>query len=216
MVKKSNGTKRMCVDFTDLNKACLKDSCPLLKIDKLVDSTANYKLLSFMDVFSGCHQIPLAREDQEKTAYIVDTGLNVYNMIPFVLKNAGATHQHLVNKVFATLIGKTMELYVDDIITHSVKEIDHVRDLEETFKILRHYGMKLNPKNVYFQSQVWKILRYMINGRGIEANLDKIKAVLNMKSPTTVKEVKKAYRLHNRALAGMKRPNKLPKASRNT
>ena len=115
----------MCIDFTDLNRACPKDSYPLPKIDKLVDSTAGHELLSFMGAFSGYHQIPLAAEDQEKTSFVIDTGLYYYTMMPFGLKNAGATYQRLVNKVFEPLIGRTMEVYVDDMITKSVKENDH-------------------------------------------------------------------------------------------
>jgi len=103
-----------------------------------------------MDVFLGYHQIPLAEEDQEKTSFVVDTGLYCYKIMPFGLKNAGATYQRLVNKVFEPLIGKTMEVYVDDMITKSVKEDDHTRDLEETFKLLRTYLMKLNPKKCTF------------------------------------------------------------------
>ena len=92
LVKKPNGTWRMCVDFTDLNKACPKDSYPLPKIENLVDATIGHALLSFMDVFSEYHQIPLCPEDQEKTVFITDRGLQCYKVMPFSLKNAGATY----------------------------------------------------------------------------------------------------------------------------
>lgn len=85
---KPNGTWRMCVDYTDLNKACPKDSSPLPKIDKLVDSTAGHALMSFMDAYSGFHQIPLWKEDQEKTAFATEQGLYCYQVMPFGLKNA--------------------------------------------------------------------------------------------------------------------------------
>jgi len=85
--EKRNGTWRMCVDFMDLNKACSKDSYPLPKIDKLVDATAGHALLSFMDAFSGYHQIPLCPDDQEKAVFITDYGLYCYKMMPFGLKN---------------------------------------------------------------------------------------------------------------------------------
>jgi len=86
-VKKPNRTWRMCVDFTDMNKACPKDSYPLPKIDKLVDAMVGPALLSFMVAFSGYHQIPLCPEDQEKMAFIMDRGLHCYRVMPFGLKN---------------------------------------------------------------------------------------------------------------------------------
>jgi len=90
----------MCVNFTDLNKACPKDSFPLPRMDVLIDSTLGYELLSFMDAFSGYNQIHMSELDEEKTYFIIDRGLYCYNMMPFGLKNAGATYQRLVNRMF--------------------------------------------------------------------------------------------------------------------
>ena len=87
----------MYVDFTDLNNTCLKDSFPLPRIDQLVDSIAKHKLLTFMDAFSRYNQIQMTKEDQEKTAFITSQGLYCYRVMPFGLKNAGATYQRLVN-----------------------------------------------------------------------------------------------------------------------
>uniref|UniRef100_A0A2N9GLE6 Uncharacterized protein n=1 Tax=Fagus sylvatica TaxID=28930 RepID=A0A2N9GLE6_FAGSY len=165
MVKKPNGKWRMCVDFTDLNKACPKDSYPLPRIDQLVDSTAGHKLLSFMDAFSGYNQIRMEEEDQEKTAFITSRGLFCYKVMPFGLKNAGATYQRLVNKMFHDQIGRNVEVYVDDMLVKSKENEDHLKDLKETFQALRTYNMKLNPEKCAFG------------------------AILEMSPPTTVKEV---------------------------
>ena len=91
----------MYVNFTDLNKACPKDSFPLLRIDLLVDSTAGHKLLTFMDAFSRYNQIKMVEEDQEKIVFIKSQGLYCYKVMPFRLKNAGETYQRLVNKMFS-------------------------------------------------------------------------------------------------------------------
>ena len=88
LVKKVNGKWRMCMDFTDLNKACPNDSFPLPRIDQLMDSTAKHKLLMFMDTFSRYNQIKMAKEDQEKTAFITSQRLYCYKVMPFGLKNA--------------------------------------------------------------------------------------------------------------------------------
>ena len=105
----------MCVDFTDLNKTCLKDNFPLPRIDQLVDSTTKHKLLSFRDAFSGYNQILINEEDQEKTSFIISQELYCYKVMPFGLKNAGVTYQRLENRMFSHQIGRNMEVYVNDI-----------------------------------------------------------------------------------------------------
>ncbi|XP_063948153.1 uncharacterized protein LOC135152236 [Daucus carota subsp. sativus] len=189
LVKKPNGKWRTCIDFTDLNKACPKDSFPLPRIDQLVDSTAGHTLLSFMDAYSGYNQIPMYEPDQEHTSFITDRGLYCYIGMPFGLINAGATYQRLVNMMFKDQIGKTMEVYVDDMLVKSKKDTDHVAHLSEMFEILRKYRMKLNPQKCVFGVESGKFLGFMVNHRGIEANLAKIKALLDMKSPANIKQV---------------------------
>ncbi|KAH9698780.1 protein kinase domain-containing protein [Citrus sinensis] len=110
-------------------------------------------------------------------------------VMPFGLKNAGATFQRLVNKVFKPLIGHTMEVYVDDMITKSREPRDHVKHLEETFELLRRYEMKLNPEKCAFRVSSGKFLGYLVSHQEIEANPEKIRAVIEMRSPRTVKEV---------------------------
>ncbi|KAK1550949.1 hypothetical protein Q3G72_027475 [Acer saccharum] len=114
VVKKKNGKWRVCIDFTDLNKACPKDSFPLPHIDMLVDATAGHEFLSFMDAYLGYNQILMHPDDQEKTAFVTERGIFCYKVMPFGLKNAGATYQRLVNKMFAKMLGSTMEVYIDD------------------------------------------------------------------------------------------------------
>ena len=100
MVKKANGKWRMCVNFTNLNRACPKDSYHLPRIDQLVDSTVGHQLLSFMDAFSRYNQIKMDKADQEKTSFITSQGLFCYKVMPFNLKNTRATYQRLVNHMF--------------------------------------------------------------------------------------------------------------------
>jgi hypothetical protein len=189
LVKKSNGKWRMCIDFTDLNKACPKDSFPLPRIDMLVDSTVGHGLLSFMDAFFSYNQIRMHPADQEKTAFITDQGLYCYQVMPFGLKNAGATFQRLMNKMFREQIGRNMEVYVDDILVKSILSIDHVSDLQEAFRILKQYRMKLNPAKCAFGVFLGKFLSFMVSSRGIEANPEKVQAVLDMQSPRNTNQV---------------------------
>ena len=106
----------MCVDFTDLNKACPKDSYPLPRVDVLVDSTARHQLLSFMDTFSSYNQIRMHEDDQEKTSFVTSQGLFCYRVMPFDLKKAGATYQRLMNRMFALQIRRNIQVYVDDML----------------------------------------------------------------------------------------------------
>ena len=137
MVKKANGKWRMCIDFTDLNKAYPKDSYPLPRIDQLVDSTAGHQLLSFMDTFSGYNQIKMDEADQEKTSFITNHGLFCYKVMPFDLKNARATYQRLVNHMFRPQIGRNVEVYVDDMLVKSLNKESHLDDLQESFETLK-------------------------------------------------------------------------------
>ena len=189
MVKKANGKWRMCVDFTDLNKACPKDSYPLPCIDQLVDSTAGHQLLSFMDAFSGYNQIKMEEVDQEKTSFITSQGLFYYKVMPFGLKNAGVTYQRLVNHMFYPQIGRNVEVYVNDMLVKSLDEERHMDDLQETFDTFRRHQMKLNPNKCAFGVSSGKFLGFMVSQRGIEANLDKIQVILDMEPPKNIKEV---------------------------
>ena len=137
MVKKANEKWRMCVDFIDLNQTYPKDSFPLPRIDQLVDSIARHKLLTFMDAFSGYNQIQMAKEDQEKTAFITSQRLYCYKVMPFGLKNTGATYQKLVNQMFKKQIWRNVKVYVDGMLVKSKEEEDHLDDLKETFNTLR-------------------------------------------------------------------------------
>ena len=179
----------MCVDFTDLNKACPKDSYLFSWIDVLVDSIARYELLSFMDAFSGYNQIKLDETDQENTSFVTSQGLFCYKVMPFGLKNASAMYQRLMNKIFAHQIGRNVQVYVDDMLLKSRREDDHLDGLKETFDTLRSYNMKLNPSKCAFRVLAGKFLGFMVSQRGFEVNPDKICAIMEMTSPRNVKEV---------------------------
>ncbi|KAL0408344.1 UNVERIFIED_CONTAM: Transposon Ty3-G Gag-Pol polyprotein [Sesamum radiatum] len=134
-VPKPGGKWRMCIDFRDLNKVCPKDFYPLPRIDQLIDSTSGCELLSMMDASQGYHQILLAPEDRIKVSFITSVGTFCYVAMPFRLKNAGATYQRLVDKIFCPQIGRNVEVYVDDMPVKSKEEEGHVGDLEETFSV---------------------------------------------------------------------------------
>ena len=134
VVKKKSGKWRVCVDFTDLNKACPKDPFPMPKIDQLVDATVGHPWISFLDAFQGYYQIPLALNDQEKTAFVTLVGNYHCKVMPFGLKNAGSTYQRMMTRMFESLLGKNMEIYIDDIVVKSKKVSKHLGDLQVSLK----------------------------------------------------------------------------------
>ena len=128
-----------------------------------------------MDAFSGYNQIRMDEADQEKTSFVTSQSLFCYEVMPFDLKNVGATYQRLVNHMFRPQIGRKVEVYVDDMLVKSLDEGKHLDDLQETFNTLRRYSMKLNPSKCAFRVVSGKFLEFMVSHRGIEANPKKIK-----------------------------------------
>ena len=191
LVKKANGKWRLCIDFIDINRACPKDSFPLPRIDLIVDATAGHELFSFMDAFSGYNQISMDPDDQEKTSFATAQGTYCYRVIPFGLKNVEATYQKLVNRMFQKQIGTTMEVYINDMLVKSTTAELHIAHLSEVFQILRNYNIKLNLAKCSFEVSTGKFLGFIVNHRGIEANPNKIKVVLDMPSPSGIKEVQR-------------------------
>ena len=127
--------------------------------------------------------------DQEKTSFVTSQGLFCYKVMPFGLKNAGATYQRLMNKMFAHQIGRNVQVYVDDMLVKSLRKDDHLDDFRETFDTLRLYNMKLNPYKYAFEVTTGKFLGFMVSQRGIEINLEKIWAIMELELPKTIKEV---------------------------
>ena len=125
VVKKKTRKWLVCIDFTDLNKACLKDPFPMPRIDQLVNATVVHPRMSFLDAFQGYHQISLALDDQEKTAFVTPTGNYHYKVMPFDLKNAGSTYQRMMTKMFEPQLGISIEVYVDDMVVKSKVVSEH-------------------------------------------------------------------------------------------
>ena len=128
-------------------------------------------------------------DDEEKTSFITDGGIYCYRAMPFGLKNAGATYQRLVNRMFRNQIGRNVEVYVDDMLVKSLRAPDHVKDLQETFAVIREHRMRLNPEKCAFGVSAGKFLGFIVNQRGIEANPTKIAAIQDMNPPTNIKEL---------------------------
>ena len=181
----------MWVDFTNLDKACPQDPFPLPHIDQIVDSTAECDLFCFLDAFSGYHQIKMAVEYVENTAFLTPCGVYCYTCMPFGLHNVGATFQRLMHIALGRQLGKNAEAYVDDIVVKSREARTLIQDLEEIFASLRQVDLRLNPEKCVFGVPSGKLLGFLVSHRGIEANPEKVKAIEEMNPPQTLKKMQK-------------------------
>ena len=192
----------MCVDYTSLNKACPKDNFPLPRIDQIVDSTSGCDILSFLNAYSGYHQIAMKETDQLATSFITPYGLYCYVTMPFGLKNADATYQRCLQRCFTDQIDPpdqpdqverpkpTIVVYVDDIVVKMAQASDLIANLAATFMNLQRFNVKLNPKKCVFGVPKGKLLGYIMSERGIKANPKK-----SLPSPTwALYAMSRAYR----------------------
>ena len=161
-VRKKNGQIHICVDFRDLNKSCPKDDFPLPLTEILVDATVGYETLSFMDGFFGYNQIRMAPRDEEFTAFRTPKGIYCYKVMLFGLKNAGATYQRAMQRIFDDILHKNVETYVDDLVVKSKKRIEHIQDLHQVFDRLRRYQLKMNPLKSAFRVTSGKFLGFVV------------------------------------------------------
>ena len=181
--KKKTGKWHVCVDFTDLNKACPKDPFPMLRIDQLVDVMVDHPRMNFLDAFQGYHRIPLALDDQEKAAFVTPIRNYLYKVMPFGLKNAGSTYQRMMTKMFEPQLGRSIEVYIDDMVVKIRIVFEHVGNLTNIFEILRKHKLCLNASKCSFGVGSGKFLGYMVTHRGIEVNPDQIKAINSLQLP---------------------------------
>jgi hypothetical protein len=131
----------------------------------------------------------MAREDEEKTAFITPCGMYCYVCMPFGLKNIGATFQRLMRKALRAQMGRNVEAYVNDIVVKTRESHTFIEDLEETFINLRKVNIKLNPAKCAFDIPSGKLLGFLVSHCGIEANPDKVKAIKEMRPPRNLKEM---------------------------
>ncbi|GJY35687.1 reverse transcriptase domain-containing protein [Tanacetum coccineum] len=167
LVKKPDNSWRMCIDFKDLNKACPKDLYQFPKIDWKIESLMGFKYKCFLDAYKGYHQIQMAKKDEEKIAFHTNEGVFIYTKMTFGLKNTGATYQRLVDTIFEGQIGRNLEACVDDMLN----------------------------KKCSFGMEEGKFLGYIVTSEGIIANSEKTKAVMNMPSPSSLKQMQRLSEL---------------------
>ncbi|CAN6563557.1 unnamed protein product [Malus baccata var. baccata] len=177
---------RCCVDYRNINSATPKDEYPMPMADLSIDAVAKHKILSFMDGHAGYNQIKMAPEDIHKTAFRCPghVGAYEYLVMPFGLKNAGATYQRAMNDIFHDLIGQSMEVYIDDIVVKSKTEEQHLVDLKQALTRIRIHKLKMNPKKCAFRVRTGNFLGFLVHQRGVEVDKNKSRAIMESPPPT--------------------------------
>ena len=193
-VKKKNVQIRCCIDFRNLNKACLKNEFPFPNMDLFIDSATGHAMFSFMDGFSGYNQIHMSTKDAEKTAFHTLIDNFYYTVMPFSLKNTGATYQRTMTAVFHDMIHQEIENHVDDIVVKSKRREDHLETLRKVFERCHLYKLKMNPLKWAFGVSIGKFLGFLVHNRGINVDLakasTKASAIATKKAPTSHKKLK--------------------------
>ena len=190
LVKKKDGTIRFCVDYRRLNKITKKDVYPLPRIDDCLNALGRAKYFSTFDLASGYWQIPMNKQDKEKTAFVSHCGLFEFNVMPFGLCNAPATFQRFMDKCFAGLKWSSCLIYLDDIIVFSSTFEEHLRDLENVFKRLEEAGLTLKPSKCYICQKKLIYLGHEISAEGIGPDPNKVKAIKDMRVPQNKTELR--------------------------
>ncbi|XP_070015090.1 uncharacterized protein [Nicotiana sylvestris] len=168
LVPKKDEKTRMCDNYRDLNKARPKDNFPLQSIHILVDNCAKHEIQSFVDCYAPYHQVIMDEEDAEKMAFTIPWGTYCYRVMPFGLKNSGATYMRAMNVIFHDMMHQEIEVYMDDVIIKSKTQDDHVRDLRNFFERLSKYDLMLNPGKCAFRVPSRKHLGFIVSRRGIK------------------------------------------------
>ena len=190
LVKKKDGTIRFCIDYRRLNDVTVPDSYPLPRIDDVLDALEQGRFFSVIDLKSGYWQIPMRQEDAAKTAFRTAEGLFQFTVMPFGLRNAPATFQRLMDVIFSGLKWQGLLVYLDDIIVYSRDEERHLLLLEQVLSRLSDAGLKLNPKKTTLVSREVNYLGHVVSAEGVKPDPKKVRAVMQLAAPTTVREVR--------------------------
>jgi hypothetical protein len=188
-VRKTTGHIRLCVDFRALNRASVKYHFPLPNMEMILQHVARSQMLSLLDGFSRYNQIKVKRTDRYKTTFTTRWGTFPYERMPFDLSNAGATFQRAMQIAFDDLIGKIIQVYLDDLIVYSKNRLDHFGHLRKVLMRCRKFGISLNPSKSIFGVTKGKLLGHVVSNSGISIDPERIAAILNLPAPTSKKEV---------------------------
>ena len=192
IVAKADGSPRFCVDYrTTINKFLVRETWPMPDIESHIDTVGGDNFITVCDVQSAYWQIPIAPKDRHKTAFVTSKGKYVFKVLPFGIANAPWIFQRVISLAFANF-GQPSGLlvYMDDVIACSATWEAHLKLLEDMFRALQTAGLTLKPAKIHFGPKEVQYLGHVLSADGIRMDEDRIKAIVDLKTPTTIKELR--------------------------